>query len=432
MTFFAGEPATQSPLRVVLVTETFLPKVDGIVTRLCNTLRHFVSGGNAALLIAPKGVDGYEGAAVHGVPGFSFPLYPELKLAVPRGSIGRAIEEFQPDVIHAVNPVVLGTSAFYYSASKKIPLVVSYHTHLPKYVHYYGAGKMEPLLWWGMRQGYNRADLTLATSTAMQTELERNGIERVQVWQRGVDTERFHPRHASAGMRERLTQGHPRDKLLLYVGRLSAEKEIERCRDVIAAVPGLRLALVGDGPHRATLEQYFAGTPTFFAGFMAGTELASAFASADVFILPSRTETLGLVLLESMAAGCPVVTPRSGGTSDIVQDGITGHLYDPDDPDGPVAAVRKLFENQAHAEALRLQARADAERWGWAAATRQLEGYYREVLDREIRLSREIALRKTSGASHEVICSELRISRATLRRHAGMNGGYAPVEPQQS
>jgi glycosyltransferase involved in cell wall biosynthesis len=412
-------------LRVAIVTETFLPKIDGIVTRLCHTIRHLHALGNRVLVVAPKGIEEYAGVPVHGVPGFAFPLYPELKLAIPRPSLTKALEEFQPDLIHAVNPAVLGLSAFFYSATYHIPLVVSYHTHLPKYLRYYRLGAFEGTMWWSMRQGYNRADLILATSQAMQTVLAEQGIRRVQLWRRGVDTERFHPARASREMRARLTQGHPEEKLLLYVGRLSVEKEIERCRDVLTALPGVRLALVGDGPQRAALERHFAGTPTFFAGFLQGDELASAFASGDVFFLPSRTETLGLVLLEAMAAGCPVVTARSGGTSDIVRDGVTGYLCDPEQPGSEVESIRKLLFDDSHREEVRRRARLDAEQWGWAAATRQLETYYQGVLDREERLPGQVAWHRAAGTPPQAICDQLAISKQTYRRQLARSAAGA-------
>lgn len=415
------------PLRIAIITETFLPKIDGIVTRLCHTLQHLRALGHEVLVVAPRGVEHFEGTPVHGVSAFPFPLYPELKLAIPRPSVGGVLKKFRPDIIHAVNPAVLGVTAFFSSTYDRVPLIVSYHTHLPKYLRYYGLGFLEGLLWRCMRSTYNRADLTLATSQVMQGELEAKGIRRVHLWRRGVDTGLFHPRKASPEMRARLSTGHPEEKLLVYIGRLSAEKEIERCREVLEALPGVRLALVGDGPQRKKLEEVFAGTPTHFAGFMQGEELAAAFASADAFLLPSRTETLGLVLLESMAAGCPVVTPLAGGTSDVVQDGVTGFLYDPTSPTGIVDAVRKLLFSPDLRSEMGERARADAENWSWGAATYQLEQYYRKVLAREAHLPRQIAERRTKGVPAEAICQELRISKATFRRHAGALA-YRPAQ----
>ena len=142
---------------------------------------------------------------------------------------------------------------------------------------------------------------------------------------------------------------------------------------------GAKLAIVGDGPHRAHLAAYFAGTPTHFVGYLGGQQLAAAYAVADAFIFPSQTETLGLVLLEAMAAGCPVVAARSGGIPDIVMDGHSGYLFDPQDPQGAILATQKLFALPAAYRQIRDNARAEAERWGWAAATQQLQQYYRQV-----------------------------------------------------
>ena len=369
-------------MKIALFTETFLPKVDGIVTRLRHTIEHLQRNGDRVLVVAPDGgLTEYKGAKVHGIPGFPLPLYPELKLAFPPIGTKNAIEEFQPDLIHVVNPAVLGMGGIYYAKTMNIPLVASYHTHLPQYLHHYGLGALEGLLWEILKAAHNQAQLNLCTSSVMVQELVDHSIERVDLWQRGVDTEMFQPHLASAQMRSRLSQGNPDDPLLLYVGRVSAEKQIDEIKPVLEAIPEARLAIVGDGPYREALEAHFAGTKTHFVGYLQGLELASAFASADAFIFPSRTETLGLVLLEAMAAGCPVVAARSGGIPDIVTDGINGYLFEPDDPDGAITATKSLLEAKEIREQLRSNARAEAERWGWGEATRQLQSYYRGVLD---------------------------------------------------
>ncbi|MCC5602829.1 glycosyltransferase family 4 protein [Nostoc favosum] len=369
-------------MRIALFTETFLPKVDGIVTRLRHTVDHLQRSGNQVLVIAPDGgITEHKGAKVYGVTGFPLPLYPELKMALPRPAIGYALEEFKPDVIHVVNPAVLGLSGIFYSKILKIPLVASYHTHLPQYLQHYGLGMLEGFLWELLKGAHNQAALNLCTSTAMVEELTAHGIERVDLWQRGVDTELFHPDLASVEMRSRLSKNHPESPLLLYVGRLSAEKEIERIKPILEAIPEARLALVGDGPHREALQKHFAGTNTYFVGYLMGQELGSAFASADAFIFPSRTETLGLVLLEAMAAGCPVVAARSGGIPDIVTDEVNGYLFEPTaDVQGAIAATVRLLEQKQQRDIIRKNARQEAESWGWAAATRQLQDYYQKVI----------------------------------------------------
>ena len=373
-------------MKIAFFTETFLPKVDGIVTRLTKTVQHLVAAGDEVLVFCPEGApDVYMGARVVGVPAMPLPLYPELKLALPRPAVAEALDHFQPDLVHVVNPAVLGLGGIWLAKTKGYPLVASYHTHLPKYLEHYGMGMLEPLLWELLKAAHNQARLNLCTSTAMVQELSEKGIQHTDLWQRGVDTDLFRPELRSDAMRQRLLGGHSdTGKLLLYIGRLSAEKQIERIRPVLEAIPDARLALVGDGPHRQQLENHFRDQPATFVGYLAGEELASAYASGDAFVFPSSTETLGLVLLEAMAAGCPVVGARRGGIPDIVTDGVNGCLYEPDGSDGGAAsltaAVQRLLGDALERQALRQAARSEAEQWGWAGATAQLRRYYSGVL----------------------------------------------------
>jgi glycosyltransferase involved in cell wall biosynthesis len=374
-------------LKIALFTETFLPKVDGIVTRLTKTVQHLVAAGDEVLIFCPEGAPpDYCGARVVGVPAMPLPLYPELKLALPRPAVAEALDQFGPDLVHVVNPAVLGLGGIWLARTKGYPLVASYHTHLPKYLEHYGMGMLEPLLWELLKAAHNQASLNLCTSNAMVQELSDKGIQHTALWQRGVDTELFRPELRSQAMRERLLNGRSdTGQLLLYIGRLSAEKQIERIRPVLDAMPDARLALVGDGPYRQQLETLFAGSATHFVGYLAGEDLAAAYASGDAFLFPSSTETLGLVLLEAMAAGCPVVAANRGGIPDIVSDGINGCLYEPDGADGGAgsltAATRRLLDDRTRLQELRGAARQEAERWGWSGATEQLRGYYRQVLN---------------------------------------------------
>ena len=369
-------------MKIALFTETFLPKVDGIVTRLTKTVTHLVRAGDEVLLFCPEGApDNFMGARVIGVPGLPLPLYPELKLALPRPLVAEALDAFKPDLVHVVNPAVLGLGGIWLARTRGVPLVASYHTHLPKYLEHYCMGMFEPLLWELLKAAHNQAALNLCTSSAMVEELSQHGIQHTALWQRGVDTDLFRPQWRNPAMRRKLAGVHgDSDSLLLYVGRLSAEKQIERIRPVLDALPHARLALVGDGPHRQQLEKVFAGSATTFLGYLGGEDLASAYASADAFLFPSSTETLGLVLLEAMAAGCPVVGANRGGIPDIVTDGVNGCLYDPDSPASLTAATERLLASTEQRQALRLAARAEAERWGWAGATQQLRRFYSEVV----------------------------------------------------
>ena len=373
-------------VKIAFFTETFLPKVDGIVTRLTKTIEYLIKNGDEVLVFCPEGCPKtHKGAKVIGVAAMPLPLYPELKLGLPGPAVSDALEEFKPDLIHVVNPAVLGLGGIWLAKTNNIPLIASYHTHLPKYLEHYGMGMLEPLLWELLKAAHNQALLNLCTSNAMVDELENKGIRRTALWQRGVDTDSFKPEFRSSQMRKRLL-GDYEDKgsLLIYVGRLSAEKQIERIKPVLEAIPDACLALVGDGPYRNQLEKIFEDTQTNFIGYLAGEELASAYASGDIFLFPSSTETLGLVLLEAMAAGCPVIGANKGGIPDIINDEVNGCLYNPDENDNGeeslINATKKiLFDNDKKAK-MRLAAREEAERWDWNQATIQLKEFYIQTL----------------------------------------------------
>ena len=375
-------------MKIAFFTETFLPKVDGIVTRLTKTIEFLTKNGDEVIVFCPEGCpDSYKGATIVGVAAMPLPLYPELKLGLPGPAVSDKLEEFKPDLVHVVNPAVLGLGGIWLAKTNNIPLIASYHTHLPKYLEHYGMGMLEPLLWELLKAAHNQALLNLCTSTAMVNELEDKGIQRTALWQRGVDTENFRPELRSEKMREKLFGKYQNtDSLLIYVGRLSAEKQIERIKPVLDNIPGACLALVGDGPYRGQLEKIFENTKTNFIGYLSGEELASAYASGDIFLFPSSTETLGLVLLEAMAAGCPVIGANKGGIPDIINNGINGCLYNPDEKDNGerslIEATKKILADKNKKEAMRKEARKEAEQWDWNQATLQLQKYYSETLEK--------------------------------------------------
>jgi glycosyltransferase involved in cell wall biosynthesis len=367
-------------MRIALFTETFVPKIDGIVTTVCQTVKQLASQGHEVLIFAPEGgVSEFEHCRIVGMKSLSFPLYPELRLSLPRASIRQALMEFKPDLIHVAEPALLGIAGLYYGGGKNggalgLPLVISYHTDLPKYLRYYGLGFLEPYVWRILRVRHNRASVNLCTSVAVVKEMEDHGIERLALWPGGVDSGRFQPSRRSEEMRARLTEGHPECPLLLYVGRLSAEKDIETLKPILEAIPGARLALVGDGPHHRALKHHFAGLPVFMPGFLIGDDLAAAYASSDIFVMPSRTETLGLVVLEAMSSGLPVVAVRAGGIPEMIEDGVSGFLFD--DQSQAIATIRQLLPLPKRRQAIGEIARAQALHHGWRAATCQLIGHY--------------------------------------------------------
>lgn len=371
-------------MRIAFVTETFLPATDGVVTRLRHTLEELNELGDETLVICPKypegGPESYAGAFVHRTPGVPFPPYPQIRLAPPNPGIGRALVRFRPDVIHAVNPIVLGVGAVYYARKLGLPLVASYHTNVATYASFYRLGFLHEATRWYTRTLHNEAAVNLCTSRATMDYLHGEGIKRVRLWPQGVNGEFLNPSKASPEWREKLSDNHPEDRLLLFVGRLAPEKGIEKLKRVLREVPDTRLAIVGDGPARKSLEREYAGERAVFTGLLRGEDLASAYASADLFLFPSTTETLGMAMIEALASGLPVIAARSGASHEVVSEGEDGFLYDPDDAGDLVRAVRRVFEEDGLRESLSRGARASAERRDWASSTRALRGYYQEAI----------------------------------------------------
>lgn len=251
-------------------------------------------------------------------------------------------------------------------------------------------------MWTYLRLQHNAADFTLTTSPQLCEEIIQNGFKRVGLWRKGIDTSIFDPARKTPEMRYRLTDGNPKDPLLICVGRLGAEKNLKSLRDLLRRFPGVRLALVGEGPIRKSLEKCFKNTNTHFAGLLRGEELSAAFASADIFVMPSTTETMGFVALESMSSGVPVVGARAGGIPDIVQHGKTGFLFKPNSIDDCETYVRKLLDDSRLREEMSAAARREAMKWAWtasAAATRNV-GYGRAISSYYLRCqTEEIPLR---------------------------------------
>jgi glycosyltransferase involved in cell wall biosynthesis len=233
---------------------------------------------------------------------------------------------------------------------------------------------LEGPLWAYFRWLHNQADLNLCPSDYTLDELQRHGFERVCLWPHGVDTDCFSPVYRSAEWRERLSGGHPEAPLLLYVGRLAAEKRLEWLRPLLDAMPEARLAVVGDGPIRPALMQQFANTPTVFAGYLEGRDLSCAYAAADLFVFPSASETLGNVVLEAMASGLPVVAARAGGPVDLVRDGVNGYLSDAARPEQFCERVQRLVRDPNERARLAAGALRYAQSQSWTAVLDQLLG----------------------------------------------------------
>lgn len=368
-----------SSLKIAIITETFLPSTDGVVTRLKACIRYFMKEGHDVRVIAPDlGVYEFEGAKIDGVKATTLPFYRSKKFALPNKVVKKLLKEYNPDIVHVVNPAILGYSGVKYSKELNYPMIASYHTNVATYLEYYRLSFFKGLIWWYFRKLHNKAALNLCTSKTVQGELIKRGFHNVHVWKRGVDTELFHPNQYDEEMRGILTNGYPEKRLLLYVGRLAAEKEIEKVKSVLEESDEFVLAIVGDGPHRQGLENHFQGTNTVFTGLMHGTELAKAYASSDVFVFPSTTETLGLVITEAMASGLPLVAAESGPTCEQIEDNHTGLLYNSEVP-GDFTATVLRFQDESLRKRLAQAAHDEISEMGWDSQSKQVLDYYKEI-----------------------------------------------------
>ncbi len=368
-------------MRVAIFAETFLPKRDGVAHTVCRLLEHLEARGHASIMWAPLGAPArYAATRIISHPSFPLPFYPDLRLVRPASDLTRGLAEFEPDIVHIVNPAILGLAGLRRARELGVPVVASYHTDLPGYTRYYGINFLEDALWAYFRWLHNQADLNLCPSRFTKRELEGRGFERVHVWSRGVDAQRFHPRHRDAVVRARLGVAREDEPLLLYVGRLAVEKRVEMLRPLLDAIPQASLAIVGTGPQRGSLEQLFAGTHTHFAGFLDGGDLAAAYASADIFVFPGANETFGNVVLEAMASGLPVVAPNTGGPADHVRNGRNGFLFESDSEAELLVRTARLARDLPYARALGRQARAYAEEQTWTAILDGLLGSYASLI----------------------------------------------------
>jgi glycosyltransferase involved in cell wall biosynthesis len=235
-------------------------------------------------------------------------------------------------------------------------------------------------LWWLMREYHNRADVNITVSNIMQEQLSGRGFERVRCWPPAVDVSLFNPLRESEAMRARLAGPHADRKLLLTVSRLAPEKNVEFLAEILDEIPEACLAVVGDGPHRPTLERRFAGKAAHFVGYLKGVELAEAYASADAFVYASETETMGNVVLEAMSSGCPVVAPRAGGIPSLLQHDQTGLLYSPGNREEAVRSTRQLLFDTPFRLRMAAAARNWVADWGWSTAIREVRHLYEQAI----------------------------------------------------
>jgi glycosyltransferase involved in cell wall biosynthesis len=370
-------------MRIAIVSETWTPSVDGVVTRLRATVRELVRRGHQLLLIVPDGQGHHDhppGVQVLEIPSVGFSWLSGGRIfgwPFFGRRVRQAIKDFRADLVHCLSPYILGRSGISAAKALDIGLVTSFHQDLAAVARHCGYGFLSRPVWAYLRHQHGRAERNLVTSRAMVELLHEQRIGSVELWPFGVDLERFDPQRRSAEVRRRILGVEPGDDrvVALYVGRLAAEKGLHRLYP-LARTPGVRLVMIGDGPMREELERDLAGHDVHFTGWIEGDDLADAYAGADVFTFPSSTETLGFVLIEAMASGLPVVAAASAPTREIL--GPVGTQLQPADWETAGDLVQHIGRDGRAAASAASRQRALT--WDWGAATERLLDIYRSVL----------------------------------------------------
>ncbi len=365
-------------MRVVLVTESFLPQVNGVSNTVRHTVDRLLDRGHRPLVIAPgPGADHHRGCPVVRIRSFELPRYRTFPVALPDARVERTIRAFAPDVVHLASPIMLGASGLRAARRLGIPSVAVYQTDVAGFARQYGL-RADVLLDRWVGHLHRRATRTLAPSRASLAQLQRMGVRDLHLWRRGVSLDLFDPAHRDEALRSSWTGSDPTATVVGYVGRLAAEKQVRRLRE-LAALPGTRLVVIGEGPERAWLERHLPGAT--FTGLLRGGALARAFASLDVFVHPGESETFCQTVQEAQASGVPVVAPAIGGPLDLVALGRTGLLYPPGDTVQLQAHVRRLVGDADLRSRLAADARGVVAQRTWAKVVDQLvDVHYAAVL----------------------------------------------------
>jgi len=363
-------------LRVVIVTESFLPQINGVTNSVLRVLEHLKANGHQALVIAPEstgGVSEYLGFRVKRVP--SLEMKGLLPVGFPMRTLEPLIDGFAPDVIHLASPFFLGKYAAKIAEKLGIPTLAIYQTDIAGFARHYGLTIAHDSLKKWVAKIHSQTTRTLAPSKWSCEDLQNSGVKNVHLWQRGVDSIKFSPEKRDIDLRCELLGERPDRKLVGYVGRLANEKRI----DDLAALEkrdDIQLVIVGDGPARMRLERELPSAK--FVGYQAGEDLARYYASLDIFVHTGKHETFCQSIQEALASGVPVIAPNSGGPTDLVKHGWTGFLIDTSNSyslNHSVDQILKLSEPALMAD----RARNSVIDRTWEVVNNQLLNHYREL-----------------------------------------------------
>ena len=367
-------------LRVLVVTESFLPQINGVTNSVCHVVEQLQTKGHTVEVIAPTGPDDYAGATVHRVNGLDLPGYSDFTLGMTtQRRIRNIMKAVQPDVVHVASPFVLGHTAIQAANNLRLPVVSIYQTDLVGLAQRYRLRGLTSFVEHRLRRIHERSILNLVPSTTSFEQLQALRIPRLRYWPRGIDVQRFRPDNRDESLHARLTstyllaQPQQRDVVVGYVGRLAKEKDLHHLQS-LQHLPGVRVVIAGGGPEEAALK---ARLPLArFVGPQYGDELATLMATFDIFVHPGANETFCQAVQEAMASGVPAIGPAAGGLKDRIEHGRTGLHYRPGDFEGPSTAVEHLAADPVLRARMGHEARQTVLHRSWGHITQRLIEYY--------------------------------------------------------
>jgi len=369
--------------RIAFVTETYPPEVNGVAMTVGNLVRGLRQRGVQVTVFRPRQGAGDVGEAdCHVLPGYPLPGYPDVRWGLPAGrALRRHWQHLRPHVVHVVTEGPLGWSAVNAARALGIPVTSGFHTNFDSYSVHYGLGWLRPMVAAYLRTLHRRTRRTMVPTASLAAELASDGLAGVRVVGRGVDTAAFSPRYRDLALRQCYgVEGE--GPLCLYVGRLAPEKNLALACRTFAAIqvwhPGARMLWVGDGPARPALAA--AHPDHSFAGQRTGEDLAAHYASADLFLFPSLTETYGNVVAEAMASGLPVLAYRSAAAAELIDAQRNGALVEPGDEQAFVEAALCLLEDGARRQKIAAAACLTMQQHRWDAVIERFVHVVSEAL----------------------------------------------------
>jgi len=372
-------------MRVGIVTESFLPQINGVTNSVLRVLEFLESQGHQAMVIAPESDGGpseYHGHRIKRVPAIPIQsLLPiGLPIAMPTRKLEYLLDGFAPDVLHLASPFALGGYTARIAKRLHIPSVSIYQTDLAGFASHYGSTIASSSLRKIVGKIHSNTNRTLAPSTSACQELISQGVDNVHLWRRGVNTTLFSPAQRNPALR---TMWGGDEKLIVgFVGRLAKEKRISDLA-VLDRNPRIQLVIVGEGPARQKLERELPNA--IFAGFQSGNDLAAHYATFDLFIHPGPNETFCQAVQEALASGVPCIVPTTGGPADLVTTQATGYILHTDRPDSLLAAVNHFIVREDRDE-MRLMARHSVAERTWSKVNNQLIDHYQAVIAEDDRV----------------------------------------------